>query len=107
MKADIAQFEFIDKKLRLIVSWLELETGLEFTATSLFRIGDKGVHGALPLRGMDLRMRSYMVGKVFESIINDKWLYDPDRPDKNCAKLHGNGNNLHLHLQVHPNTKRR
>jgi hypothetical protein len=107
MRADIAQFEFVDKKIRVIISWLELETGLEFTATSLYRIGDNGVHGTLPLRGVDLRIRSYMVGKVFESIINENWQYDPNRPNKNCAKIHGNGSNLHLHLQVHPNTTRR
>lgn len=107
MKLDIAQLEFIDKKLRLMVVWLELETGLEFTSTSLYRIGGNGVHSVLPLRGLDLRMRNKHIGRNIESLINDNWEYDPSRPHKNICKLHGKGSNLHLHLQTHTNTKRR
>jgi hypothetical protein len=104
MKIDIGQLEFIDKKLRKLVIWLEKETGLTFAVTSLYRIDDPGVHGTMPLRGGDFRMRDYMIGKVIESFINEHWTYDPARPAKRCAKLHGEGSNLHLHIQVHPNT---
>jgi len=107
MRIDIAQLEFVHKTLRTMCCWLELETGLEFTDTSIFRMDDDGVHGTLPVRGIDLRMRNYIVGKVIESEINSSWEYDPNRPGKKCAKLHGEGSHMHLHLQVHPNTKRR
>ena len=98
------QLEFIEKELRNILYFLETNTGLEFTCTSLFRINDTGVHGTLPLRGIDLRMRDKAIGSMCESLINANRKYDPERPDKKCAFLHGEGSNLHLHIQVHPNT---
>lgn len=107
MKIDIKQLEFIDKRLREIVIYVEQSTGMEFTITSLYRIGDDGVHGQLPLRGIDLRIRSYGVGKIVEGLVNDRWIYDIDRPALNCALLHGSGKNLHLHLQSHPKTEAR
>ena len=107
MKIDIAQLEFVDRNLRSIIVWLEKQTGLEFTGTSLYRIGDSGVHGQLPVRGCDLRIRNENIGKAIEQEINNAWEYDPNRPDKKCAFLHGSGSNLHLHLQVHPNTRAR
>jgi len=104
MKADIGQWEFVDKTLRTIADWLEERTGFEFTMTSTFRIDDKGVHGTLPLRGIDLRCREASLGKNIEALINGEWEYDPRRPGLKCAFLHGEGANLHLHIQVHPNT---
>jgi hypothetical protein len=106
MKIDIAQLEFIDSKLRNILVWIEKETGFEFTITSLYRINDSGVHGTLPLRGADLRMRNVEAGAVIEKLINDNWVYNPDSK-KNCTLLHGSGSNLHLHVQVHPETRKR
>jgi len=105
MKIDIGQLEFIDLTLREIADWIEKSTGLEFTITSLYRIGDSGVHGQLPVRGMDLRMRDRFIGKEIERTINDEYIYDDNRPELKCAILHGEGANLHLHLQTHPNTK--
>lgn len=106
MRIDYMQLDFIDKNLRDMMDFLEDETGLEFTITSLYRIGDSGVHGQLPLRGCDLRMRHKMIGIECEALINRTWKYDHMRPTKNCAVLHGSGYNLHLHLQTHPNTRR-
>jgi len=71
MNIDIGQLEFIDLKLRKILRHLEIETGYEFTITSLYRIGDKGVHGTLPLRGADLRMRNQQIGEAIAKLIND------------------------------------
>lgn len=107
MKIDIAQLEFIDKKLREILLFVESKTGLEFTITSLYRMEDNGVHGSLPLRGTDLRVRNYDLGKLAEEIINTAYEYDNTRPEKNCAFLHGENSNMHLHVQVHPCTKPR
>ncbi len=104
MRIDTQQLEFIDKKLRDILYFVEKSTGFEFTITSLFRMNDPGVHGQLPLRGTDLRMRDKAIGSMIESLINSRRQYDPSRPEKKCAFLHGAGSNLHLHIQVHPNT---
>jgi hypothetical protein len=105
MKSDIAQLEYVDEKLRKMITWLEESTGLEFTETSRFRMNDDGVHGALPVRGLDLRCRSLEIGIAIESYVNKYWSYDPERPGKKCCFLHGHDSNLHFHLQVHPNTE--
>ena len=107
MNLDIGQLEFVHIKLRVIILWLEEQTGLEFTGTSLFRIGDLGVHGQLPVRGADLRMRNERIGSVIVREINQEWEYDPGRPHMCCAVLHGEGSSLHVHLQVHLNTRTR
>ena len=106
MRIDIKQLEFIDRNLRTILTETENDTGLEFTITSLYRMGDSGVHGAMPLRGTDLRMRDKAIGERIEAHINSRWAYDPSRPEHNCALLHGEGANLHIHVQTHPNTQR-
>ena len=105
MRIDIIQHVFIDAKLRNLTFWLELETGLEFTETSTYRIGDPGVHGTLPVRGIDLRCRNRKIGEAIAKLINSYWEYDKKRPEKQCALYHGKA--PHLHLQVHPNTRRR
>lgn len=107
MDIDLGQLEFIRPKLRAIALYLEERTGLTLTVTSLYRINDTGVHGATPLRGIDFRMRSPLIGEAFENMVNCRWVYDPDRPEKQCAVLHGRGSNLHLHVQVHDNTELR
>jgi len=104
MRIDIGNLNFIDEKLRKLLLEIELKTGYDFTITSLYRIGDPGVHGALPLRGTDLRMRNLEIGKAIAKLVNDHWTYDPNQPGKLCGLLHGSGFHLHLHVQVHPNT---
>lgn len=104
MISDIQQHEYMNKDLRLLLIWLEDKTGLTFTMTSQYRIDDDGVHGTLPLRGTDLRMRNYAIGYVIEAFINNHWQYDHARPNLNCCTLHGEGEALHLHIQVHKNT---
>ena len=106
MKIDIKQLKFIDQTLRDILVWAEKATGLEFTITSIYRDGDTGVHGAMPVRGVDLRMRNLSVGREVTSLINREFSYDPSRIGLKCAVLHGADSNLHIHVQVHPNTKR-
>jgi len=84
MKIDIKQLEFIHTTLRDVLRWVEVETGLEFTITSIFRMNDDGVHGQLPVRGIDLRMRDEAAGKCIEKFINDNWSYDPKRSSLKC-----------------------
>ncbi|GAG36675.1 unnamed protein product, partial [marine sediment metagenome] len=50
MRIDYQQLDFIHPLLRDMISDVEKETGFEFTITSLYRIGDSGNHGQLPLR---------------------------------------------------------
>ena len=106
MKADIVQLQFFHSKLRMILLWMEEETGVEFTATSFYRMDDDGVHGQLPLRGTDVRIRLEPMGLCLQDFINKHWAYDPNRTNFKVARLHGKGSNMHLHLQVHENTKR-
>lgn len=106
MKADVIQFSYWNAELRKIALWIERETGVEWTITSPYRMDDLGCHGQLPLRAFDLRIRLESMGEVLADHINKYWQYDPTRTQKKCALLHGEGANLHLHIQVHPNTKR-
>jgi hypothetical protein len=106
MKIDIGNLEFIDPLLRTIL--LEIENWFgEQTITSLYRIGDEGVHGTLPLRGTDLRCRKEdkSVGRRIEQKVNSRYIYDPARREKRVCMLHDSGLGLHLHIQVHPNTQ--
>jgi len=107
MKSDLAQFEFVHQKLRDLLLWLEGATGFEFIETSIFRMNDPGVHGQLPCRGIDLRCHNIEVGKAVRDLINNHWEYDPGRPHMECCILHGSGWNMHLHTQVHNDTRRR
>lgn len=107
MRIDIGQLEFIDKKLREIVISMEKYFGFDFTITSLYRIGDQGVHGILPLRAIDFRCKSRLLGTNIANIVNMTWIYDDLRPEMKCAMVHNVGVGMHLHIQVHQNTKRR
>lgn len=108
MKIDYKQMEFLSPLLRGLLKSAEdiayHQGSPRPTITSLYRIGDKGVHGTLPLRGADLRCRNKAAGERFVDKINQEWQYDPARPKMKCAILHGTGYNMHIHLQVHPNT---
>ena len=103
---DIYNLEFIDKILKKVLLDKEsvFGTGL---LTSLFRIGDSGVHGTLPLRAVDERCRDKAVGDRVAGYINERWVYDPDRPQMQVCAYHDAGGGWHLHYQVHPKTVRR
>lgn len=107
MKIDIKQLEFIDDNLRTIVQEIEKHFGVEFTITSLYRIANSGVHGTLPLRGIDLRCRDENLGIFVQSYVNRHWDYDASRPNKKCCLFHSVGRGFHLHVQTHPKTERR
>lgn len=106
MLIDIGQLYFIDEKLRTILTEMEKELGIHFVATSLLRIDDPGVHGQLPLRGVDLRCRHKPFGDFIARFINRRWQYDWTRPEKVVCMCHEtDGKGLHLHFQSHPNTR--
>jgi hypothetical protein len=102
---DIYNLEFIEMRLRLILKAVEDEFG-PGCITSLFRTGDLGVHGTLPLRGIDERCKSIYLGNLKVAFVNSLWIYDPQQPDLRCALCHDVGQGLHMHYQVHPNTVR-
>lgn len=105
MKIDLNQLEFINPILREMAISVEENFGVEFCVTSLYRIDDPGVHGTLPLRGLDLRCHDPFTGEAVETYVNAIYEYDPDRPSKKCCMYHDAGQGgFHLHLQVHPKT---
>ena len=73
--------------------------------TSGFREGDAGVHGTMPLRGLDIRSTVFKNPQQICDDINKEWIYDDKRPDKKVAIYHNVGKGLHIHLQIHSNTK--
>jgi len=75
--------------------------------TSGHRSGDKGVHGTDPCRAVDIRSWCLLFPEKIVEAVNTHWEYDYKRPYMNCALLHDAGSGEHIHLQVHPNTKRR
>ena len=106
MKIDIGQLEFIDQTLRTILVETEELLGEEQIVTSIYRPGDAGVHGTIPVRGVDWRCRDKEKGDKIASMINSMWQYDPGRADKKCCICHDVGLGLHLHIQSHPRTVR-
>jgi len=101
---DLYQLEFIHPTLRAVLRWLDSRFGFLFILISLYRLGDPGVHGTLPLRAVDLRCRSNRLGPMIAELINAHWKYDPDRTDMTVAIFHDTGKGPHLHIEVHQNT---
>lgn len=104
----------IDPKLRMFFLWVvDLAEYIEEKIVVTCAFEDRGpnstsVHGVIPYRGLDLREWVLNDPEAFVKAINDKWIYDPKRPELKCARIHKNrrGEGRHLHLQVHPNTIR-
>lgn len=105
---------------------MEHEPDLIFT--SGYRAGDEGVHGTVPGRGLDGRGWNLWNPKQLCEKVNEKWVYDPSRPDMKCAIYHAYCSHCkkehrwdysdrctecgtymkgewHIHLQVHQKTK--
>ena len=118
-------------KLIAIAIWIYRTFG-KLYITSGYRKGDKGVHGTISCRGMDIRSNVYHPDpQVVVDAINVHFRYDPlKRPEMMCAVYHavcpnpecGHNNSIpyhprcekcntnitlqwHIHLQVHDNTQ--
>lgn len=107
MRIDIQQLDFIDGHLKTIAMDIENHFSVEFEVKSLYRIDDPGVHGQLPVRGLDLGCKDQKFGDLVSDYVNSKWEYDHKRPEMKCCICHDAGQGLHLHLQTHPNTEQR
>ena len=72
---------------------------------------ESGVHlDGPPHRAIDLRTNDLPPGEgtTVERTINARWKYgDSLNPSRQCAIQHGEGANIHLHIQVRPATVRR
>ncbi len=102
--ADTTQMEFIHPLMRELLDDIEKKFASQ-EITSQYRIGDPGVHGTLPLRGIDLRAWNVSRAKRLVRWVNKYWMYDLERPSLKVAQNHGEGTNYHTHLQVHNNTE--
>jgi len=90
----------LHNKLSDLILWLRNGVLSDLPViTSAYRAKDPGVHGQIPLRGLDLRSKGYNAKQVVD-MINDHWEYDSKRPEKQCAILHDIGKGEHIHLQV-------
>ena len=103
MRIDLSQLDFIDPFLRDILIHVESYFGVDFTITSLYRIDDDGVHGQLPLRGIDLRCWGKEMGEAVEDYVNDRYVYDLSRSKMKVCVFHDVGRGAHLHFQTLPN----
>ena len=66
------------------------------------------VHSTIPVRAIDIRSWVYSNPEGIVEYINEEWEYDYIRPQKHVAIYHSiKGGGKHIHIQVHPNTRRR
>ena len=94
-----------DRKLIYLVCWMAMVKEWPLVVTDFYRKGSRGVHGTDPVRGLDIRSWIYPDPRAIEFEINDNWIYDNTRPDKQVALYHNAGSGYHFHLQVHPLTE--
>jgi len=96
-----------NQKLISVLMWLIDEYPEQVVFTSGYRPGDKGVHGTLPCRAVDIRSWVFKRPDRLCNYINFVWEYDYKRPAMKVAVFHDVGSGPHVHLQVHVNTRRR
>lgn len=92
-----------------IIVWVAISFGLVLTESYRKKTHGGDLHGTTPVRANDLRTWCYPDGQAQEiaQAINDRWLYDPNRPHMKVAIIHDSGRGIHFHIQTHPNTVRR
>ncbi len=94
-----------------VIVWVAISFGLMITEGWRPRRHASDLHGVPdPVRAIDLRSWFYRPEKAtqIEQAINNRWIYDPNRPNMKVAMIHKvKGGALHFHIQVHPNTVRR
>jgi len=92
-----------------IIADVAKEHGLVMTESYREKRHRNDLHGTQPVRAIDLRTWCYPDGLAYRIMdeINNRWEYDPIRPEKQVAIIHDVGQGMHFHIQVHPHTKRR
>jgi len=92
-----------------IIIFIARKYGIVMTESFREKRHMNDLHGTQPVRAVDLRTWCYpdsLMYRIFHRI-NQLWIYDPNRPDKDVAVVHDAGSGTHAHIQVHPNTRRR
>ncbi|MCP3944521.1 MAG: hypothetical protein GY710_24005 [Desulfobacteraceae bacterium] len=98
-----------DPMLTTIIIWVAVTFGLVMTESFRNKTHANDLHGEKPGRAIDLRTWCYPEDLAYKirDKINQKWIYDPNRPEKQVAIIHDVGKGLHFHIQTHPSTVRR
>ena len=102
-------YEYDSSLIEIVMEAIEwmIDNGEQPTITSAYRPNDSGVHGCG--RGVDFR--SWTMGKVkvekLVNYLNDRWIYDIQRPNMKVAIHHDTGRGPHIHLQSHLRTQQR
>lgn len=96
-------------KMIALIMWIVTRYS-ETVITSAYRpkkihSKDSGIASTVPCRHLDIRSWIYPDAQKVADDINEHWHYDPKRPEKKCAVFHDVGQGVHIHLQVHNNTK--
>ena len=97
-------------KLVPLIAYISDKYGLMMTESYRKKRHRNDLHGTDPVRACDLRFRYYKSQKLAYEIsddINNKWVYDSNRPDMMCCIVHDSGEGIHFHIQVHPKTLKR
>ena len=96
-----------DPKLSILLAWWYDKFPKKTIITESWRParhpGD--LHSLVPYRAIDLRSWIFSNPVAIADMVNEAWIYDPQRPSKKCCVYHGEAK--HFHLQVHPNTIKR
>lgn len=99
-----------DPLLINIVSYAAGRYGIVMTESYREKRHSNDLHGTDPIRAIDIREWCYDKDFAIEICedINQQWIYDPRRPNKQVALIHkANGGAMHMHIQTHPRTIRR
>jgi len=97
----------IHPTLAQILEDITLTFGVMITEGYRIKRHINDLHGTTPVRAIDIRSWHYKNPQLVAEWINDRWMYDPDRRDMLCCILHDAGAGPHMHIQVHPMTRRR
>jgi len=92
-------------KLRLLIKYVADVAGIFITEGYRDKRHANDLHGEKPLRAIDGRSSIYTQPQIIANRINQKWIYDPERPDMKCAVYGDENHKDHIHFQVHPKTK--
>lgn len=87
--------------------WMPFVTCIYRTKAEDDELEGTGVHSAW--RALDVRTKDVDRDAVEDAVehLNAEWVYDPRRLRLSVAYAKPHGSGPHLHLQVHPSTRRR
>lgn len=108
---DSKMSETLKKIVDEAAKYAKKEWKWDFFLTSIYRTPEEdaalhasGIHTFW--RAVDVRTKDQKKEAVegVSDYINERWVYDPKRPNMKVCFKEPHGNNIHAHFQVHPNT---